>query len=42
MKFYFGKWYVAVRFKNDLCVGLGKPSQELVDQADLSRKNRGV
>lgn len=42
MKLYTGKWFVAVRFKNDLCVGFGRPSAELRSQAVRSRRHRGV
>lgn len=37
MKLLVGKWYVALRLKNDKCVGVGCPSAELKAQADLSR-----
>jgi len=42
MKLYAGKWFVALRLRNDLCVGIGKPSDELRGQAVRERKHRGI
>lgn len=42
VKILIGKWHIAMRFKNDLCIGVGRPSQELRDQAVLDRPHRGI
>ena len=43
MKFYVGKWYFLVRLlSNDLCFGVGRPSESLKDMADRSRMYRNV
>lgn len=42
MKLYTGKWYFAVRFKNDLCVGIGRSPQWMREQAIRYRRHMGV
>ena len=42
MKVYKGKWYFAIRFKNDLCIGLGKAPQWMRDEAVRGRRHFGV
>jgi len=42
MKFLAGKWFVAVRFGNDLCVGVGNLPQSLIDEVQFDRPNKGV
>lgn len=41
IKLLKGKGYIALRIGN-LCLGIGRPSDELREQADLSRANRGL
>lgn len=41
-KIYIGKYFVAVRFKNDLCFGVGRPSPELRAEVVRSRPHRGI
>jgi len=36
-----GKWFIMFRI-GDLAFGLGNPPQEITDQADRSRRNRGI
>jgi len=42
MKVYVGKWFVALRLKNDKCFGVGRPSAAFLENADLSRPSRGI
>ena len=42
MKLYHGKWYFAVRFRNDLCVGLGRAPQWMKDEVVRERRHLGV
>lgn len=42
VKLYRGKWFIAIRFKNDLCVGVGKPSTELREEVVQDRPHRGI
>jgi hypothetical protein len=42
MRLYVGKWFVALRLKDDRCFGVGRPSRAFLENADLSRPHRGV
>jgi hypothetical protein len=42
MKLYAGKWFVALRLKDDRTFGMGRPSQAFLANADPSRPSRGI
>ena len=42
MRLLIGKWYLALRFRNDLCVGFGQPDEELRGQVVRERNHRGI
>lgn len=42
MKLLVGKWFIALRFSNDLCLGAGRPSPELAAEVVRSRPHRGI
>lgn len=42
MKLYVGKWFIAIRFRNDLCIGAGSPSEELRTEVVRERRHAGI
>lgn len=42
MKLLIGKWFVALRLRNDLCIGVGRPSAALRAEVVQSRPHRGI
>jgi hypothetical protein len=42
MRFYAGRWYLALRLRNDLCLGVGRAPQWMRDEAVLDRPHCGI